>query len=156
MLNELIFFLQNFPENMIFRIGEFEFSGTRYRHSDRFPWKGRRDHTRYMDELGSKETVEADREFLHWNREWTLEQIHIRFSWALLFRVMSFALLLPVLVILALPAVLPSAVFMGISLTCYITYLLLWRKAGKLHSQMIFMKMLIEVVIEQGYEEESQ
>jgi hypothetical protein len=96
MLEEIVLFLMHFPHNMCFRIGDHEFAGTRYRHIGHFPWKGPKSHYRYMDDLAKQETFMADLEFLHWNREWTLEQIHMRFSWALVFSVISCALQVPV------------------------------------------------------------
>jgi hypothetical protein len=148
MLNELIFFLRYFPENMTFVIGDYEFSGIRHRHSNNFPWIGRKAHQQYMDALGEQETIEAYREFLHWNREWTLEKIHIRFSWALVFLVISYALVIPTLIILALQALLPATVFLLVSIGSYIIHLLLRRRAAKLHFQMNFVRMLIESVMD--------
>ena len=150
MLNELIFFLRYFPENLNFVIGDFELSGLRHRHSSKFPWTGRKSRQQYMDALGERETNEAFREFLYWNREWTLEKIHIRFTWALVFQVISYVLLIPVLVILALQVLLPAVVFLMISIGSYIMHLLLRRKVAKLHFQMNFVRMLLESVMEQG------
>ncbi|MCF8225990.1 MAG: hypothetical protein K9J30_08935 [Bacteroidales bacterium] len=152
MLNELIFFLRYFPENIIFVIGDFEFNGLRHRHSRKFQWTGRKSRQQYMDALGERETNEAYREFLYWNREWTLESIHIRFSWALVFQVIACMLLIPVIIILAMQALLPAAVFLMISIGSYSMYLLLRRKVAKLHFQMNFVRMLIESVMEQGNE----
>ena len=148
MLNELLLFLRYFPENMTFEIGDFALSGIRYRHSNNFPWKGRKSHDQYMAALGEKETIEAYREFLRWNRAWTLEKIHIRFSWALVFLVISYVLFIPIIFILALQVLLPAAVFLVISFGSYITHLLLCKKAAELHFEMIFVRMLIESVME--------
>ena len=152
MLNELIFFLRYFPENMTFVIGDFELTGLRHRHSSKFPWTGRKSRQQYMDALGAQETYDAYREFLYWNREWTLEKIHIRFTWALVLQIIACVLFIPVIVILALQTLLPATVFLAISIGSYSMHLLLLRKVAKLHFQMNFVRMLIESVMDQGNE----
>lgn len=151
MLEQILQFLRYFPHNMEFHIGERVFSGVRFRHGTHFPWHSRRSRNEWFEKVSTLETLEDDRAFKHWLSEWMLEQIHIRFSIALVFSVISHVLLLPLTTGLAAGSLLPAAIAALLSLSAYITHLLLRRAAVKLNTSLRFTIMLIDALIDQEY-----
>ncbi|MCF8225999.1 MAG: hypothetical protein K9J30_08980 [Bacteroidales bacterium] len=151
MLEQIIFLVRFFPHNMEFHIGEYVFSGVRYLHGHHFPWHNRKSRNAFMENLSLLETPENDRIFKHWLSEWMLEQIHIRFSYALIMQVSAMALQLPAAVCLGLGNVLQGALISGVSALLYQVHLYLRKRVASLHTSLKFSLMLINTVMEQEY-----
>ena len=81
MIDKIISFITYFPANLRFFIGEYEFNGLCLKPRVDFPWEGRKERNRFLNNLADEENGGDLDRFVYWTEEWNLEIIHQRFTW---------------------------------------------------------------------------
>ncbi len=148
MIDRFISFISYFPANLKFQMAEYEYYGLCFKPKGDFPWEGRKERKRFLNDLaGSEKDGEVDR-FLYWSEEWEQELIHQRFTGRFIARVSAYMWLVIVLL-----GVLSGADFlaMGAMICVLISLLLMYgfhRSISKLYTGMKMTRMLLEFLKE--------
>ncbi len=143
MIDKIVSFISYFPANLKFQMAEYEYYGLSFKPKRDFPWEGRKERKRFLNDLaGSEKDGEVDR-FLYWSEEWEQELIHQRFTGRFIALVSAYTWLL-----FALLGVLGGADYLAMgAMICVLLSLLLkygfHRSISKLYTGMKMTRMLL-------------
>lgn len=144
MIEKIISFITYFPHNLQFNMAEYEFSGLSFRPEGDFPWEGRKERKRFLNDLSGSDKEEDIDRFLYLSEEWEQELIHQRFTWRFIALVSAYMWLLPVVLCVLLGANYLAIAAMILSLSSLLTRFIFHRSISKLYTGMKMTRMLLE------------
>jgi hypothetical protein len=144
-------FLPGYPDKFGFRFtDEIFLHGLKFSLKEKYPWRNRLEMKGFFEKLYTHKSVDSYRKIIEWKTALHQEQTHVYYSWALILRFLSLAMIIACLVLFILNYPLYAEIMLGTGIILLISEIRLRRLA--LHSSQSWVKItgLLRTLIDQA------